>query len=105
MSATPTFIIIASSAGAEQLQGWLNTINAQPVITEAVTVTDSTGIEKLTLSNPGTVQEVSVEDLLQTLIREVRALRKAAVFMAVDGGRAEESDFDPNNPEFDSIRV
>jgi hypothetical protein len=47
MPGTPSFIIVATASGPEQLQAWLNTISGQPVLTEAVTLTDSSGNEKI----------------------------------------------------------
>lgn len=47
MPGTPTFVIVATSAGDKNLQGWSNTIGGSLVITEAVTLVDSAGIEKI----------------------------------------------------------
>jgi hypothetical protein len=74
MPGTPTFVIIASSAGPQQLQGWLNTVAGQSVITEAVTPTDSTGLEKATVSNPLSVAEPEKLDLILAELRVISYL-------------------------------
>jgi hypothetical protein len=70
---TPTFIIVASAAGAQQLQGWLNSISGSSVITEAVTITDSTGTEKLTSVNPGTVDAAPMMRQIIDLLEKINA--------------------------------
>jgi len=73
MPGTPTFVIVASPAGAQQLQAWLNSISGASVLTEAVTLTDSSGIEKVgqqpqASSIPVTLSADDLRDL-QNLIR------------------------------------
>jgi hypothetical protein len=73
MLGTPTFIIVASPAGAQQLQAWLNTIGGASVLTEAVTLTDSTGTEK-TAANPLAVSEPEKLDLILAELRVISYL-------------------------------
>lgn len=78
MPGTPTFIIVASSAGAQQLQAWLNTVSGASVLTEAVTITDSSGLEKIgqqvqSASLPVTLSTEDfrvVQNLLQALVKQ-----------------------------------
>lgn len=47
MPGTPDFIIVPTSAGNKNLQTWQNTVSSTSVETEAVTLTDSAGVEKI----------------------------------------------------------
>jgi hypothetical protein len=44
---SPTFIIVTTPAGNKNLEGWTNTIGGNAVITEAITLVDSAGNEKI----------------------------------------------------------
>lgn len=55
MAGTPSYIVMPPDSTGKSVQCWENTINSQNVLTEAVTITDSTGTEKATPSNPLTV--------------------------------------------------
>jgi hypothetical protein len=76
MPGTPTFIIVASAAGAQQLQGWLNTIAGQSVITEAVTLTDSGGNEKGIPANPLMIVE---SEIFSQILAELRVISQILV--------------------------
>jgi len=43
----------------KNLQAWHNTVAGESVYAEGVVVVDSTGTEKLTSANPGTVAEIA----------------------------------------------
>lgn len=52
MAGTPTFVTLPPNSTGSNIQAWSNTVSAATVLTEAVTPTNSSGVEIATSSNP-----------------------------------------------------
>ncbi len=72
------------------------------VDTVALSTQDNVSLE--TGGNLASVQQslLSMNELMQELIMEVRAMRLAVAQIATEGGRCKEADFDPQYQNFQS---
>jgi hypothetical protein len=74
--------------------------NVQTVLFGQTGTLQMTGDRKLVVTDPGFA---GINDLLGTLILEVRAMRRAIVHMVTESGQFLDSDFDPANLDFQPI--
>jgi hypothetical protein len=98
MPGTPDFIIVPTSAGNKNLQTWINTVSGTPVDTEAVTLTDSLGNEKVG-------QQASAASVPVVIASDQSAVPVSGTVSATVSGTVAVSNFPATQPVAGTVAV